>query len=265
MYINDILRRVNKLYPSEYDDMDMYIWCDEVSAMLAVEDRQVFRELIMPYKDKILLPEGVRFENVTKVFAISGGREAELTKRDFRTIPYDRRELLEVLPACDRIRIVYAQPFVPIRIIIYDGAIVLDDHNNTIRIKDNEFLRGDTLVMKLGDDYIENIHVFDTYADSSDLRYSFIKVNDGALDNADTSATEGKIQRIITDKTYCDPPFDTMYIDYVLAMIHKYQHDTSGYNQYISSFNSRLAAYRRWLVDKLPYDDGQFINFWKGV
>ena len=264
MYINDPINRVNKLYPSEYSALEMYQWCDEVSAMLAVEDRQIYREIILSYLPQILLPEGVGFEYITNVYAVSGGREYELTKRDWRTIPYHGRNLLEVLPGCDRLRIVYAMPYTPLRVIIYEGAIELDKTNNTIHIIDNEFMPGDTLVIKISDnEYIENVHVLASAADPDDLRSTFLTINDGALDGASvTEITSGKIQRVVTDKTLCDAPYEVMYIDYIRAMIAKFQHDTAGYNQHISSFNSRLAAYRRWLVDKLPYDDAKFINYW---
>ena len=61
IFINDVIRFVQRHYPSEYDPVDMYKWCDEVSAMLLVEDRVTYRELVLPVFDdrSVLLPEGI--------------------------------------------------------------------------------------------------------------------------------------------------------------------------------------------------------------
>lgn len=35
MLVNDIIRQIKQLYPSEYDDSELCLWCDEVSSLLA--------------------------------------------------------------------------------------------------------------------------------------------------------------------------------------------------------------------------------------
>lgn len=83
MYIGEVIRRAQSYYPSEYDINEMYSWCDEVSSMLAIEDRNVFvKEILYPdSKGQILLPANVGFENVISVSA--DGKT--LKKEDLRT------------------------------------------------------------------------------------------------------------------------------------------------------------------------------------
>lgn len=65
------------------------------------------------------------------------------------------------------------------------------------------------------------------------------------------------------DRTLCPAPYDSMYIDYVIAKINLYQHNDAGYSRHISAFNSKYSAYRKWIIGFLPPDPGQFINWWK--
>ena len=61
MYINDVVRFVRSIYPSEYDAAEIYIWCNEVSAMLSIEERNVFKSVLLPVLNdgSVMLPEGV--------------------------------------------------------------------------------------------------------------------------------------------------------------------------------------------------------------
>ena len=251
MYINDVIRRAEAYCPSEYSEEEMYQWCDEVSAMLATEDRIIYREIRPPIAadNTVLLPEGVKLENISHVY--SGTKEIPV--RSMREVG---RRL-----SCDRqmedIRIVFSQPYYPIRRINYSGDITVD--GDTITIKDCEFVSGDTVNITIGSD-TATAHVLAVDYDTDDIRAFILTVGEDELDGL--SSGTGTITREITDKTVCDAPFDGMYIDYVMAKIAQYQRDTAAYNIYITAFNSKLQQYKGWLTARLPHEPVMLRNFW---
>lgn len=66
----------------------------------------------------------------------------------------------------------------------------------------------------------------------------------------------------VSDTTLCDTPYDIMYIDYVIAKICLYQHDFNTYNQFISLFNTRLDAYKRWRMSSPLHQAQRLKNWW---
>lgn len=48
MFLLDCIRLVRKYYPSEYEDYEMYIWCNEVTAMLAAETDGEYQPVRLP-------------------------------------------------------------------------------------------------------------------------------------------------------------------------------------------------------------------------
>ncbi len=248
MYINEVLRRVKNYCPSEYSDAEMYSWCDEVSSMLAIEDRNVFVKVtISPDSDgNVYLPEGVAFENVIR--AEKNGRE--LSKEDERS---NRAFTADNSP----VTVTYLAPYTPIRIPSYRGRVVVDNENSRLIINASGFIAGDSILVNInGVD--AKLHIIDAeYEEDEVLLY----VDRGSLDGL-ADDEDGKISRIVTEKTVCDSPYDGMYVDYLIAKICMYQRDFSTYNQFMTSFNSRLDAYKRWITNQLPQSGGKLKNWW---
>ena len=135
MYIGEVIRRAQSYCPSEYDINEMYSWCDEVSSMLAIEDRNVFvKETFTPTSDgSILLPGDVKFENVYSV-TVDG---KELRKEDLRNIGNKKFSRYPV-------EVVYLKPYSPIRAVSYKGDITVDKESSLIILDSNIFRAGDT-------------------------------------------------------------------------------------------------------------------------
>lgn len=253
MYINDVLRRTEDYLPSEYTDEEKYAWCDEVSAMLAVESRIIYREIRPPIApdNTALLPEGVRLENISHVYA--GRREIpvrSMKEIGRRRIRIDERDL-------DDIRIVYEQPYYPIRRTYYIGNITID--GDTLKITDCEFVPGDVVKIVIGtNEATANILSVD-YAEDN-IRGYILTVGENELDELSTGS--GTITREVTDKTVCDAPYDGMYIDYVLAKIAEYQKDRSAYNTKMQAFNNKLIQYRSWLASRMPKEKLNLKHWW---
>ncbi len=245
MYIGEVIRRARAYCPSEYDTDEMYSWCDEVSAMLAVEDRNVFCAVTLtPDKDGcVLLPNGVRFENI--VSAMSGTRV--LKKQDMRHIAESRVMVKSTAP----VKFVYLAPYSPIRSVSYSGSLRFD--GDRVYLASCAFVPGDSVTVNSA----VNTTVLDV--GMGDDEY-YIVVTPSSVEGL--SDGEGTIERIVTEKTVCDAPYDGMYIDYILAKISMYQRDYKTYNQFMTAFNSRLDAYKRWLVNTMPQADRRFVNWW---
>lgn len=139
MYINEVIRMVNNYLPSEYSTNEMYIWCNELSAMLAVTDRCTYKEKILPIADDgtVLLPDGVSFENVEKI--ISGSEV--IPKHDLRTAAKavyikGRNGIIigHTQHMAGNARVIYLEPYEPIRLIKYMGAMETNSGNGIIKI-----------------------------------------------------------------------------------------------------------------------------------
>ncbi len=216
--------------------------------MLAIEDRNVFlKETLIPDSDgRILLPMNVGFENIISVRA--GGRE--LKKEDLRGMGNIKNCSL---PA----EITYLKPYSSIRTVVYNGDIEIDKTQSRVIINENSFRKGDSVIFTV-DNISAELQILDTEACNG--KYC-IYTPQGSLDNF-PDADKGKIERIVTEKTVCDAPYDTMYIDYIIAKICMLQRDFETYNQFMTSFNSRLLAYKRWITNQLPQAGGKLKNWW---
>lgn len=256
MYINDVIRQARSLYPSEYSSAEIYTWCDEVSSMLVTEDRLSYREIILPVmNDKtVLLPENVNIENIERVTA--NGRE--IPKTDLRG--YDRRRIRADTEA-KSVSVVYLAPYEPIRRAVYIGSVETDTERGTLVTGINEFIPGDILRVYDGSTELACVNLMSVTAGNDDLSKSILTV-DGDISSLPETADNIKIIRHITEKTACDAPYDSMYIDYVLAMINRYQRDISAENRHMQAFNTKLYAYKKWLINRMPQDDGKFKNWW---
>ena len=270
MYINDVIRRVRGYYPNEYDTTELYSWCDEVSAILAVEDRPTYKEKVLPLSadGTVYLPDGVKFENIERVIADG----VELKKEDIRDFAKSTINIkgynakvrdASILPKASSVTVVYLAPYEPIRLCKYNGSIKI--HNSsTIKIKNSDFVVGDILTMQGSDNNVIapavpviqiDYEPFDEYA------YTLTSTDD-ALSDITSTDFNGIITRTVTDETLCDAPYDSMYIDYVIAKINMYQRDIAAYNQHMTLFNSKLDSYKKWIVSRMPQSRSTFINWW---
>lgn len=265
MYINEVIKLARNYLPSEYSITELYKWCNEVSAMLVIEDRCTYKEKILPIANDgtVLLPEGVSFENVERI--ISGSEV--IAKHDLRTaskaIYVKGRNGFIINRRTPHMsgtaRVIYLAPYEPIRLIKYKGTMTADAENKTIGIKRCEFIPGDILRITAGDIKLEEIYLMSVdYADDG----TAILGVEGDLSALPETSEDVTITRHITEKTVCDAPFDDMYVDYILAKINLFQRDMQEYNQYMTAFNSRLAAYKEWLVNHMPQGESVLKNWW---
>ena len=251
MYISEVISRVRDYYPSEYSDAELCTWCNEVSAMLAVEDRTVYRELRPPVAPDgtILLPEGVRPEQVTHIYL---GRR-ELPKR-----LYELPQAFKRLPQ-GGLTVIYEEPYRPIRLPRYQGMAETD--GDRLYLRDCEFVPGDSLIITAGGQKTRGIPLLSVEYDPDDIRGYILTAAEGTLPVL-YGAVSMIIEREVTDKTVCDAPYDVMYIDYLLAKIAQYQRDTAAYKTNMAAFDMSLCGYKRWLTAHMPHEKHRLKNYW---
>lgn len=254
LYIRDVIERVKTYYPSEYDGSEMYPWCDEVSAMIAIEDKCVYNAVTLRTKGDgtLLLPPYVEFHNIVSV--TSGG--ITLKKSNLKLMG---GSTLETGLSGD-VEVVYLVPYKPIRAVSYKGTARCE--GDIMALQTNPFIKGDTIKLETTDGQ-RLVTVIDVKF-IPDSEYSFgVKVGVGQLEGL-TGELDLTLTRQVTEKTLCSAPYDTMYIDYLMGKIALYQRDYQMYNQFMTAFNSRLDAYKRWLINYIPQDGGKLKNWWKG-
>lgn len=268
MYINDVLRKVRKYYPSEYEPEEMYGWCNEVSSKLSVEERQIYRRKNLPIADDgtVLLPEGVDILNIERI--IAGG--TELTKEDMRNgglvrVHSDSGSDMLVLeePLCGSkiATVIYLEPYTPIRMIKYIGKLVFypgDDAAIGINMT-SEFIPGDILKIAIGEERHKNIPVMAIEYPSEPGGMHLLKIPKECMPYDTQKETDGIITRTITEKTVCDAPYDSMYVDYLLMKISEYQRDWTAYAQYKQSYESLCGDYRKYVEERKPSKE----TYWK--
>ena len=271
MYINDVIKRVNSYYPSEYSLTEMYEWCDEVSSMLAIEDRRVYCEAQCGVSSDgtILLPKGVNIEYIDRVIkgdTVLWRNDARTAGKKYINIKGQSTKVVyngERASPGETVTVIYIKPYTPIRLAVYEGIAVINTDESSISLPHCDFVVGDIITIKSDDDItVRDVGIFDIRITDDANPFKLMCSEDAFDVFGDSSDREFKIMRYVTDRTVCDAPFDMMYVDYLLAQINKYQRDTTSYNQFISSFNDRLEAYRKWLAQRMPADDGKLINFW---
>lgn len=192
MFLLDCIKLVRKYYPSEYEEYEMYIWCNEVTAMLAEETDGEYHPVRLP-----------KYQGHCEFGT------------DYFTTDF---------PAFDV--------------------------GDTVNISVNE------------GEYVYNaVPVLETeYADEKYKLYTAESIF------GDTAGSDNVvITRCITDETYCEAPFDSMYTYYVLAKISLLQHDIDMYNQYMSMFNSLFELYKRHRMGRHSRIGSRFINWWNKV
>lgn len=281
MYINEVIESVDRLFKNEYDLEEKYRWCDELSAALTQEYRKEYDKVTLSADENgdYLLPENVSFEMIDCIF---DGRYM-LDKQDLRSdgvlyLSGINRRI--ALPKRHRakgdIDVIYIRQHEPIR----RGANTVSASGNVLQnglfapYKEVAGLRtGDTVNIEWADE--NDVQYFDVNSVSNvpllsitdvDAENCFLLFPDNTLLNAiPTQGAKNKFRltRIVTDKTVCQAPYDSMYIDYVLAKICYYQHDYESYNQHMTLFNSKLKGYQLWLKEREPFgDDGKMKNWW---
>lgn len=262
MYIEQVIEACDTLYPNPYTLEEKYFWCDELSELLTVRyNTQYVKSELTECGGRYLLPPGVTSSMLDSVIC---GNDV-LKKQDFRTFGIlccDRDGRGEiVLPdnkLFSRVYAIYILPYEKIRNIdcelsvsFLEGAFVTDE---------NIFRQGDVLDIKTEEKTFENVYVLDVEVlpESGKIK---VFISSGDIPQGDMTVN---IKRHVTEQTVCPPPYDSMYIDYVLGKICYYQNDFAACNNHMTLYNSKLSDYEKWLKSHpiVDFIKTKFKNWW---
>lgn len=261
MFIEEVIHDCDALYPNQYTKSEKYRWCDELGAMLKAEYNKEYETVTLSAENgELLLPPWLGFDMIDRI--IVSGREIE--KQDFRnynifyvpTYPEGRIVFKENMKNTRDVTIIYLAPYDKIRDITIKNINIKTGAGYFI-IPDNSFIPNDILTISDGDSIYEDVCVFDKECIEDGVKYT---VSIGALPEDEFI---GSIERTVTERTPVQPPYDSMYIDYLNAKICYYQRDFDSYNQHIALFNARLNSYEKYLKQRSPLNKGaKLINWW---
>lgn len=250
MYINDVVLQVRRVLPGEYTTEEIYRWCDELSADLRLNYCKKYgRCRIAGINGCYYLPEGITDEYICSV--IAGNKE--IPKRDMRTLGFyheytsDGNMIVSVEnTASSEITLNYIVPYTPIRLVNKTVDITgLAAGDGVKRFSLSEALdikSGDVLNLKKEDSEI-SVSVLEMYYEN-DMQVIGYSGSDAASEGETVSC---KIERSVTEKTECEPPYDSMYVDFCTMKIAWYQRNYSVYGYIKKSFSDKLAAYEKYL------------------
>lgn len=246
MEILRAIERADMLCPNPYTLEEKLCWCDEVTAELR---RNVIKcydmiETQIGSSGELVLPDDIPFERIELAFV--GGQCIE--KQDFRSFvqgyPGERTGISGTLKA------VYLSMPKPIRRPDIRGEFNTGD--NTIEIPAHPFIAGDKLeIAALAEQGSE--------PDWDTAEVAFVMEAQPDMIILDRDAAEAQtaarlaIRRVIEDLTEIDEaPYDSMYIEYILAKIALYQHDYTSYNAHMTQYNSLYDMLRKEYKSRDP-------------
>lgn len=261
----EILRAIDRadaLCPNPYTQDEKICWCDEVTAQLrrnVIKIYDVIEAQINGYGE-LSLPGDISFDRVEMVY-VDGTR---LNKQDFRSFA---QEIVDgnidgdiVGENPKRLRVVYLTMPKPTRTPDIRGEF--NTGTDIIEIKDSPFIEGDKIeiasleALENEPDWNEAV-----IANVMEIRDDMILL-DGEVLQAQTEAPLA-IRRVVDDFTAIDEaPYDSMYIEYILAKMALYQHDYTGYNAHMTQYNSLFEALRREVASRRPLNNmANFRNY----
>ena len=258
MEILRAIERADALCPNPYTQDEKICWCDEVTAELrrnVIKIYDVIETQINGYGE-LNLPSDIPFERVEIVYA----GETRLDKHDFRSFAQKIADGGIKEENQKRLRVVYLTMPKPIRTPDIRGEF--NTGTDTIEIKDPPFIEGDKIE-------IANLETLGSDPDWSggvtanvmEVRGDMLLLDSEVLE-AQTGACLA-IRRVIDDCTEIDEaPYDSMYIEYILAKMALYQHDYTGYNAHMTQYNSLFEALKREVAGRRPLNNmANFRNY----
>ncbi len=229
MEILRAIERADALCPNPYTLEEKLCWCDEVTAELRRNIIKVYDviETQISGSGELILPDDIPFERIELAYV----GNTLLEKQDFRSFIAD----LPQSSQGGRLRLVYLVMPEPIRFTEIRGEF--NTGENFIEIPEHPFIIGDKIEIATLDETGEPDWKSAEIAYIMDSQLDMIVLDRDAVE-AETGASLA-IRRVIDDITAIDEaPYDSMYIEYLLAKAALYQHDYTGYNAHMTQYNS---------------------------
>lgn len=239
MKILEVIDRVDALYPNPYTLTEKIRWCDEVNAIIGreISEKYDVLECVARENEEIILPDGIEFDDIECVYA-DGIKLDKTDLRSYGLFPSD----YGIMPCSNfgKIRVLY--PISPKHIRNIDISGNFNVAEDFVEMSLPSFETGDVI------DITTEFNTEDEPYYKAAERYYICSVDENGIYLDRTLRFGGNevklaIRRVITDSTAAPPPYDVMYIEYILAKMAHYQHDYDTYKACHSQFNVWLNGF----------------------
>lgn len=233
MKITEAIGRADALYPNSYTREEKLNWAYELTAMIYEQYKKTYDSVeLYGGMEGIQLPPSVLEEDVEGLY-VDGVWYDKVDARSFE----------DLLGRDAAVKIVYKVRPEPYEEPIYEGSYLV--HDNGITISDTYFRAGDRLrITKEG----------------SGAEYDIMEADDDIYLFKEAFPYQGStqltIQKLVTADTPVPPPYDSMYVDFLLGKIAYYQNDYEEQNKHMTQFNAKLGEYANWYKQTNPVKTG---------
>lgn len=249
MKLTEVVQRAKELYPHHYTDEEALSWCWELTGEICDKYKKLYDTVEWEAPDKesqtdaFVLPPGILWEDVEAAYA-DGRKLAKVDECSFC------REY-----AGKRVKIVYRlrpEPYVmPVLTEETEGEFAVAGSTITIEAA-VQFAPGERLDIWRGDGEKGRYTVFD--------RDGYVYTLDKDINTSGSGLYS--VQKVLDAVTPVPPPYDMMYIDFLLAKVAYYQNDLEGYNKHMAMVNSRMNDYAYWYKQVGPIRQTRFLHVW---
>ncbi len=258
MELLQVIQTADSLCPNPYSREEKLRWCDEVSAGIRREIKKIYNtvETVVHGPEELVLPDDIDFADIETAYI--NGRLMD--KLDFRSFAAGTIPTGVSFPA--RIKLVFLTRAMPVRMVNLKGNF--DVSENFIQLDSPELYPGDCIEWVL----LENLEEEPDWS-RANRTYIIDQVYDGLMveENTFTPQTGAPlaIRRVIDDLTEIDElPYESMYIEYLLAKMAMYQRDYTGYNAHMTQYNLLWEGLRRDYKTRAPFNPVSSLrNYWE--
>lgn len=247
--IAEAIEKADGFYPNAYSYKEKLDWCYELTVMIASEIKKIYNTLIISEGEGAQFADEILTEDIVQVW-VNGRRLPKSDDRSFEDIDFSQGE----------IKIVYRvrpEPYVEKEA---EGKFTFQN----VSSEDGKQSFGS---MTAEDTYFQVHDVLEITRQGASERRCVTEVNGDTYYFADpfsqTGESEAKVVRVLTEECAAPPPYDALYLYYLLGKIAFYQNDLQEYNKQMAAFNTLWDAYAKQYKQTNPLEDGvRFRNVW---
>lgn len=246
MNIGGVLEKADALYPNHYSIREKLGWCSDVSHTIRNEVNKRY-DFVKTTADKLIdVIDSIGIDRVQSVMT----RERVFHKTNVRSWYCDEKKILPE-DVSGEVRVVYVIPAKPFRCAQYSGTLTVKN-GFIVFDEPHSFEKGDTLIVEIPERTTAEV--------TAEEIGKSVKVSSDTIENYKGEAV---VTKKLCDALECEPPYDYMYVDYLIGKMCFYQNDFDASNRHMAQYNNKIALYQRFVKSRDAYsNDVNFHGFW---